>query len=295
VTSVAIASINMDGGTQPRAAIDFDVVEEYALALATGAAFPPAVVYFDGSTYWLADGFHRTHAHKAAGRQSIECDVRQGTRRDAILFSVGANASHGMRRTNEDKRRAVLALLNDPEWAGWSDGEISRRCAVSQPFVSKLRPAPVTPNVMSDRAERTYINRYGSVSTMNTSAIGGRPTPDRSVFDSTGAGSRIAIEMPAFASDPAVSSAVSPPRPDVGRAAQFAEDLAHTAISAKVRALMAAFDELPRDGAEAARLFPVGHRHAVSLVDLRAAARWLAAFADEWAAIEQENVHVAAE
>ena len=88
MTSVAITSINMDGGTQPRAAIDFDVVEEYALALASGAVFPPAVVFFDGSTYWLADGFHRTHAHKVAERQSIECDVRQGTRRDAILFDV---------------------------------------------------------------------------------------------------------------------------------------------------------------------------------------------------------------
>ena len=290
MTSVAISSINMDGGTQPRAAIDFDVVEEYALALASGAVFPPVVVFFDGSTYWLADGFHRTHAHKVAERQSIECDVRQGTRRDAILFSVGANASHGMRRTNEDKRRAVLALLNDPEWAGWSDGEISRRCAVSQPFVSKLRPAPITPNVMSDRAERTYVNRYGSVSTMQTANIGARPSPDRSVFDSTGAGSRIAIERPAVVATAALQS-----QADARRAAQLAEDLAHTAISAKVRALLSTFDELPRDGAKAARLFPVGHRHAIPLVDLRAAARWLAAFADEWAAIEKENVHVAAE
>jgi hypothetical protein len=37
--------------------------------------------------------------------------------RDAILFSVSANGTHGQRRTNEDKRRAVLCLLNDPEWA----------------------------------------------------------------------------------------------------------------------------------------------------------------------------------
>jgi len=292
VTSVAIASINMDGGTQPRAAIDFDVVEEYALALATGAAFPPAVVYFDGSTYWLADGFHRTHAHKAAGRQSIECDVRQGTRRDAILFSVGANASHGMRRTNEDKRRAVLALLNDPEWAGWSDGEISRRCAVSQPFVSKLRPAPVTPNVMSDRAERTYINRYGSVSTMNTSAIGARPSLDRSVFDSTGAGSRIAIERPAPvpAATRLESLGASPER-----ARQLAHDQAHGWISSAVWEIERQIAAMPKQGDAAARLFPAGHRHTLSTSKLRAMAEWLSAFADEWAAIEQENVHVAAE
>lgn len=292
MTSVAIASINMDGGTQPRAAIDFDVVEEYALALASGAAFPPVVVFFDGSTYWLADGFHRTHAHKVAERQSIECDVRQGTRRDAILFSVGANASHGMRRTNEDKRRAVLALLNDPEWAGWSDGEISRRCAVSQPFVSKLRPAPITPNVMSDRAERTYVNRYGSVSTMQTANIGARPAPDRSVFDSTGAGSRMAIERPAPvpAATRLENLGASPER-----ARQLAHDQAHGWISSAMWEIETRIGELPRDPASAARLFPNGHRHTLSTPKLRAIAAWLSAFADEWAAIEQENMHVAAE
>lgn len=293
MTSVAISSINMDGGTQPRAAIDFDVVEEYALALASGAAFPPVVVFFDGSTYWLADGFHRTHAHKTAGRQSIECDVRQGTRRDAVLFSVGANASHGMRRTTEDKRRAVLTMFNDPEWSHWADSAIARQCAVDHKTVARHRPAPSWEIPKID-APRT-VSRGGSTYTMNTSAIGARPSADRSVFDSSGAGSRIATERPAFVPGPAVPAAASPLQPDAGRAAQLAEDLSHTAISAKVRALMAAFDELPRDGAEAARLFPVGHRHAVSLADLRAAVRWLAAFADEWAAIEQENVYVAAE
>src|SRR4051794_27961438 len=45
-----------------------------------------------------------------------------------------------MRRTNEDKRRAVLTLLNDPDWARWSDREIARQCAVTHPFVSSLRP-----------------------------------------------------------------------------------------------------------------------------------------------------------
>jgi len=34
---------------------------------------------------------------------------------DAVFNSVGANAEHGLRRTNADKRRAVLTLLNDDE------------------------------------------------------------------------------------------------------------------------------------------------------------------------------------
>lgn len=61
------------------------------------------------------------------------------------------------------------AFLNDAEWAKWSDGEIARQCHVSQPFVSKFRPT-VTQNVMSE--ERTYTTKHGTVSTMNTAAIG---------------------------------------------------------------------------------------------------------------------------
>jgi hypothetical protein len=72
-------------------------------------------VFYDGAEYWLADGFHRVHAAQKLRRLTIAADVRQGTRRDAVLLSARANAEHGLRRTNEDKRRAVLTLLADPE------------------------------------------------------------------------------------------------------------------------------------------------------------------------------------
>lgn len=142
MTALAVSLIRLDGGTQPRATIHKDWIEEYAADMATGAAFPPVVVFFDGSDYWLADGYHRTGAAQALGLETIDADVRQGTQRDAILFSVSANSNHGQRRTNEDKRRAVLRLIHDPEWSGWSDREIARRCGVTHPFVANLRPPP---------------------------------------------------------------------------------------------------------------------------------------------------------
>jgi len=43
------------------------------------------------------------------------------------------------RRTNAEKHHAVMKLLRDPKWSRWSDGQIARSCAVSQPFVSSLR------------------------------------------------------------------------------------------------------------------------------------------------------------
>src|SRR4051794_21104679 len=110
---LAIDLIRGDGATQPRARIDPALVQKYAADMRRGDEFPPVVVFFDGTAHWLADGFHRREARRAAGHDDVAADIRQGTRRDAILHSVGANARHGWRRTNEDKRRAVLTLLDD--------------------------------------------------------------------------------------------------------------------------------------------------------------------------------------
>ena len=60
-------------------------------------------------------------------------------RETLFLYAVGANASHGLRRTNTDKRRAVVRLLRDYEWSKWSDREIARRCGVANSFVGNVR------------------------------------------------------------------------------------------------------------------------------------------------------------
>jgi len=149
------------------------------------------VAFHDGIVYWLADGFHRYHAHRRAGLDQIEVDVKEGTLREAMLYAVGANTDHGLRRTNEDKRKAVLTMLTnevvakDDEGKLWSDREIARRCSVSQTFVSRLRQEFVTENVVSERNasadaafsdatsdNRVYTTKHGTKATMNTANIG---------------------------------------------------------------------------------------------------------------------------
>lgn len=134
-----LQNIRIDCGTQSRVTIDQDAVGEYAESIKNGASFPPVLVYFDGVDYILADGFHRYHAHSKAGHASIEADVVNGTIRDAQLKATSVNALHGLRRTNADKRKAVLTLLDDFEWSEWSNSEIARHCSVSAPFVAGLR------------------------------------------------------------------------------------------------------------------------------------------------------------
>ncbi len=76
----------------------------------------------------------------------------------------------------------VTLLLNDDEWSAWSDREIARRCAVSQPFVSKMRP--VTDNGYQSEPEqpRTYTTKHGTTYTQNTANIG-RKNGGRIVVD----------------------------------------------------------------------------------------------------------------
>lgn len=247
--------IRLDGGTQPRSAIFEETLNGYIEDMAKGDPFPPLVLYFDGTDYWLADGFHRYHAAKALGRSAFTSWVRQGTQRDAILYSAGANHDHGRPRTNEDKRRAVSRLLADVEWSGWSDREIARHCRVSAPLVATLRPAPITVNSYSDPAapaaaappvERTFTTRHGTTATMNTAAIGRAPTP-----------------RPQPAPAPAINKPVEePPRPTAEQIATFKEVMADGApIADAVRAIVDAFAPLP-PATDAARRYPRVLRHA---------------------------------
>lgn len=139
IQKLKLESIRLDGDTQPRATINQDVVGEYAEAMTEGATLPPVTVYRDGTDDWLADGFHRYHAHRKIGALTIDADVRHGSRREAVLHSVGANAAHGLQRTNDDKRRAVMTLLEDVEWSKWSDNQIAKACGVSNSTVSTYR------------------------------------------------------------------------------------------------------------------------------------------------------------
>jgi len=131
--------MRLDGDTQPRAKIDTQAVADYAERIEAGDELPPIDVYFDGSAYWIADGFHRWHAHRKLGHNLITCIVHTGTVEDARWHAIGANKAHGLRRTNEDKAKAVKAALQHPKGAEWSDVQIAEHVGVSDKTVAKYR------------------------------------------------------------------------------------------------------------------------------------------------------------
>src|SRR6266567_920663 len=131
-----LSSIITDAGTQTRAAINDEVVKEYAADMKRGDKFPPIDVFKVGDRHILANGYHRVAAAKLNGTSEILAHLHEGTLTDAIKFAIGANRTNGLRRTNADKRKSVK--IGFKTFADLSDNQIADLCGVSQPFVSKM-------------------------------------------------------------------------------------------------------------------------------------------------------------
>jgi hypothetical protein len=119
--------------------LDRDHAEGLVAGYKAGRTYPPADVFFDGETYWVADGNHRHAAALEAGAL-LDVEVHKGTLRDAILFALRANANHGLRLTNDDKRLKAVTLLADEEWFKESDSMLTGIAGgMTQPFLSDVR------------------------------------------------------------------------------------------------------------------------------------------------------------
>lgn len=131
-TMININRLSIEG-LQSRVKLDEQVVTEYMEA---ADKMPPVIVYTDGKTRWLADGFHRVEAYKRKGIPIIAAEERQGTFLDALRFSLQANSKHGLRRSNEDKNNALsIAWEKRQELFGGtpSVGMLANACQVSEP------------------------------------------------------------------------------------------------------------------------------------------------------------------
>lgn len=130
--------ITADDEMQSRECVDLETVERYCDESRAGCTFPPIRVVTDGMTWWVWDGFTRLAMYDLLKSTKIECLVRQGSRRDALLLAIGANSDHGKPRTLADKSRAVMMLLNDAEWSKASVRWMADHAKVSRTLVERL-------------------------------------------------------------------------------------------------------------------------------------------------------------
>lgn len=116
IETLSIDLLRLDGGTQARIAICQDTVDTYAEVIENESGewpFGEIDVFHDGSDYFIADGFHRTLAAIRKKRASVPCRVHQGTAKDARIFGMTANDTHGLRMSQADKRACVEWLLDN--------------------------------------------------------------------------------------------------------------------------------------------------------------------------------------
>jgi hypothetical protein len=174
VELIPISAIRIDGSTQSRAATSAATVAEYAEAIKEGAEFPPPVLYRDeDGNYWPGDGHHTILGYQRAGRDEVPSRVRSGTQRDAILHSVAANAKHGLKRSNADKRHAIEIMLDDPEWSQWTERQMAKACNVSHTLVANIKRERYSTTVDEQDADP------GNIATpRSTTSIESQPRPE---------------------------------------------------------------------------------------------------------------------
>jgi hypothetical protein len=85
-----IADLLADAPIEPEAHLDAARVERYARML---DALPPVVVFDTPEGLLLADGYHRVAAARLLGSETVEAEVRSGSRHDALQYAAAVGAA----------------------------------------------------------------------------------------------------------------------------------------------------------------------------------------------------------
>lgn len=177
-----IEVIRTDGGTQPRLELNNDKVAEYAECMKDGTRFPPVIVFWDGSNYWLADGFHRYHATRRIEVVTIEAEVKEGTVDEAQVFAFGANAKHGLYLTAADIREIIKRMLLNSITISWTNAQIARHIGCSKMTVGRVK-ASLEPAIKpQEPVTKTVARKDGTERLLDTTKLSTKkpaPRPEK--------------------------------------------------------------------------------------------------------------------
>ncbi len=137
---IRLSDIELNPARQPREKMNADYVQDLCDSIRNGTQLPPIVVFGlkKSAPFFLGDGWHRHEANRKIDFKEIDADIREGNASDAFKFSLGCNVEHGLRRTNADKRRAIILALESPETCEMSHRAIAELCAVSDKTVTTI-------------------------------------------------------------------------------------------------------------------------------------------------------------
>lgn len=146
--------------TQHRLKLDDEAINDYVAAINREEELPPIQLVSDGTFYWVVDGHHRAAAYLKARDERIEipCVVAQGTHEDAQWLSLSANKSHGVRRTNADKRNAVI-FARHPKFRAKSDRVIGEHIGVDHKTVGRWRKELASGEIPRERSAKDSLEK----------------------------------------------------------------------------------------------------------------------------------------
>ncbi|MEU7477774.1 hypothetical protein AB0A63_17445 [Lentzea sp. NPDC042327] len=124
----------------------------------------------------VIDGAHRVEAARARGQRTIAVQWFDGGERDAFLHAVKLNVTHGLPLTRDDRKRAVIRILNThPDL---SDRAIALAAGLGAKSVAALRreTVPRTMDVRTGRDGRARPMTTASGRTAAAQVIRDHPT-----------------------------------------------------------------------------------------------------------------------
>lgn len=103
----------------------------------------PPVVFKQGkeknAKYILAGGFTRFEAMRLEGTIKHTFEVKPGGEREALVYALGDNVEHGVRRTVGDLRKAITTILEHPELKKLSGREAAKILKCDDSYFSQVK------------------------------------------------------------------------------------------------------------------------------------------------------------
>jgi ParB-like nuclease domain len=104
VARLSIQQLLSNSLVNPRRHLDLDRVQRYTQLL---DELPPITVFrLEDQTLLLVDGYHRVAAAQEAGRATVDAEIREGTRAEAVRFAAEVAVREGG-FSDEQAREAI--------------------------------------------------------------------------------------------------------------------------------------------------------------------------------------------
>jgi ParB-like chromosome segregation protein Spo0J len=112
VTDLSIQQLIGSPLVDSRHHLDLDRVRRYAQLL---AQLPPVIVFrLEDQSLLLVDGYHRVAAAQEAGRATVDADIREGTRAEAVHFATELAARE--RGFSDEQAREAIKRYSGGRW-----------------------------------------------------------------------------------------------------------------------------------------------------------------------------------